>query len=140
MKTRIIALVAPFLFLLASCEDSKVSTTDVSNTLKSGTWEITFYWNNNQDETAEFAAYDFIFASNNVVTANNGTNSEQGTWYVAESGDEGDESDLVLYFGSSFVFSELNDNWHVMEKSASRIHMQHINPGGGTDLLTFEKL
>jgi hypothetical protein len=141
MKTKIIVWIAPFLFLLAACNSEKVSPTNVANALKDGTWKISFYWNNDQDETSNFDGYNFIFSPNNVVTANNGTNTSTGTWYVTESGENQDESDLVLYFGSSIVFGGLNENWHVLEKTPTKVHMQHINGGaGGTDLLTFTKL
>jgi len=46
----------------------------------------------------------------------------------------------VLNFGNTIPFNELNDDWEILEESATKIRMQDVSGGsGGTDLLTFEK-
>jgi hypothetical protein len=143
MKAKIVLLIAPILFVLASCSESQVSPTSVNNTLKQGTWKVSFYWDTDHEETSDLDGYNFIFGANNVITANNGSTSVSGTWYVTESGDDsGDQTELVLNFGSAlFPLTDLNEDWTIIEKSATRIHTRHDSGGGGgTDLLTFQKL
>jgi hypothetical protein len=37
-------------------------------------------------------------------------------------------------------FDELNDDWHIIEETSTKIRLQDVSGGsGGTDLLTFEK-
>lgn len=144
MKTRIALLIAPIIFFMASCSDTKVSPTNVSNTLKDGTWKVSFYFDTDHEETSDFDGYNIVFSANNVVNASNGTTSVEGTWYVSTtgSGDEIDENThLVLHFAPNIPFTELNDDWLILEKTLTKVHMRHESGGGGgTDLLTFTKL
>ena len=138
------------LSLTFSCSDSETTSSTLNdpapviNTVKSGTWKITFYQDSDVNETSNFAGYNFTFGSNSVLTATNGTDTYVGTWSVTTdtSGDDSPSSDLDfnIAFASPASFADLTDDWNIIEKTDTKIKLVHVGGGnGGTDYITFEK-
>lgn len=141
MKKAIFVLFVLILFSFASCSkndsSSTISTTAVTNTVVSGTWKIIYYWDSDHEETANYSGYNFTFASGNTLTATKTGSSVTGTWSTL---DDDSKTKLVLVFSTPTSFVEISEDWHVIERTDSRIKLQHISGGnGGTDYLTFEK-
>ena len=131
------------LFLLVSCQKDDdntttvISTTLVTNTITSGTWRITYYWDTDHDETANYNGYNFEFGSGNVLTATKAGASVTGTWTTLS---DDSKIKLVIAFSTPASLVEISDDWHVFERTDTRIKLQDVSGGsGGTDLLTFEK-
>ena len=131
----------------SSDDNSSSSSTDpnpVINTVSQGTWRITSYIDSETDETNHFTGYNFTFATGNVLTATNGTNTYSGTWSVTsdDSNDDNPSSDLDfnLFFASPADFADLSDDWDIVSRTDSKVQLIDISGGnGGTDYLTFEK-
>ena len=138
-KTAFIALT---LILGFSCKKddniiSPISTTSVTNTLVSGTWKITYYWDTDHEETADYRDYAFTFGSGNNLTATKTGSTITGTW---TSISDDSKTKLILDFSAPASFVELSDDWHVIEITGNKIRLQDVSGGnGGTDYLTFEK-
>jgi hypothetical protein len=116
---------------------SSISPTNVNNTVSSGTWRITYYWDTDHEETSNYAGYAFTFAGGGVLTAVKTGSTVTGTW---NSGMDDSKTKLVLNFTTPASFVEISDDWHVIEMTSTRIRLQDVSGGnGGTDLLTFEK-
>jgi hypothetical protein len=121
-----------------------IDPTPVINTVKSGTWRVTFYEESGLNHTSYFTNYNFTFAALNVLTANNGTNNYVGTWSVT-SDDSGDDSptndlDFNIGFATPTNFEELTEDWNILERTDTKVRLVHISGGnGGTDYITFEK-
>lgn len=115
----------------------------VENTLKAGTWRITFFEDSGDDETSHFSAYDFTFGEDGTLTADNGMNTVQGSWSISDSNsndDSPDDLDFNIFFNVSNDFEELNEDWDIVSNTNSKIELMHVSGGnGGTDYLTFEK-
>jgi hypothetical protein len=137
---------------MLSCSDDDKSSngvngnaTAVANNLKSGTWRITSFIEDTNDETNHFAGYNFTFNTNNSLTASNGTNTYTGTWSVMDDDSSDDDNssgdiDVIINFASPEEFTDLNDDWDVMERTGVKIKLIDVSGGnGGTDYLTFEK-
>jgi len=137
---------------ISSCnsdDDSKAvsgsqNANEIINTVRSGSWKITYYYDTNQEETADFNGYNFTFGTGNVLTASNGTNTYAGTWSVTDDGSDDDNSsndlDFNIAFSSPEKFQELTDDWDIIEHSATVIKLRDVSGGnGGTDILTFTK-
>lgn len=127
--------------LITSCKkednSSSITTSNVSSTATTGTWRVTYYWDTNKDETTNFSGYNFTFGSGNVLTANKSTTSIVGSW---TTGTDDSKVKLILNFSSPADFLEISDDWHVIERTDTKIKLQDISGGnGGTDYLTFEK-
>ena len=147
----LMAAIAVFGFLTACSDDDSSSTngnpTEVVNTVKQGTWRVTSYMEDANDETNHFTGYNFTFGDNNEVTATNGTNTYTGTWSVTNSSNSSDDDDnnnsdidFNIMFATPENFTDLNDDWDILERTDTKIRLRDISGGnGGTDLLTFEK-
>jgi hypothetical protein len=126
-------------------DDSPVDTSAVVNTVAQGTWRITLFDEDGNDHTNNFNGYNFTFAASNVLNAENGTNTYTGFWSVTSDDSSDDDNpsgdiDFNILFSSPANFAELSEDWHILERTASKIRLRHISGGnGGTDLLTFEK-
>jgi len=149
-KNAIFAFLVGGLFFATSCssdDDSNPSTTnpsanDVINTVSSGTWRITSYLDSGQDETADFAGYNFTFGASNVLTATNGTNNYSGIWSVTNDDDSANDLDFDILFSAPAPasFQDLSDDWDVVERTSTKVRLRDVSGGNGdTDYLTFEK-
>ncbi|MBC8754853.1 hypothetical protein H2O64_09240 [Kordia sp. YSTF-M3] len=108
---------------------------NLSIVLGSGNWVVSSYTDDGVDETADYNGYQLNFDSNGTVIADNGT-PINGTWTTQSSG-----SVLILDFGTSMPFDELNDDWDVVSITSTQVKVQDVSGGnGGTDILILDKL
>jgi len=134
------------LLAITSCskENNPNSNTvgGVTNLMEGGTWHISYFTNDNTDETSNFTDYDFEFSKNDKLTAN-GSSTNTGVWTITDS--NGSDDDLSeLRFNISFLspqnFEELSDDWQIIEKNKEVIKLKDDNgSGGGTEYLNFTK-
>ena len=153
MKKIKLIVVLSILFLvnvasMCSSDDNSNSSADPTpliNTVTSGTWRITFYEDSGVNETSQFSGYNFTFASTNVLTATNGTNTYTGSWSVTTSdiNDDSPSNDLdfnILFSTPALFADELSDDWDVLSRTDTKIELVDVSGGnGGTDYLTLEK-
>lgn len=130
----------------AACDKSddastaNITATAVNNTISTGTWKVTYFWDTDHEETANFNGFTFTFAGGSVVTATNTLFTVTGTWVVTT---DGSKVKLVLNFPTSSLpeFADISEDWQVTERTDTRIKLQHVSGGGGgTDYLTFERI
>ena len=138
-----------FLLLLSfsSCKKdsagSSSTTTEptasaTGNNVQQGKWRVTLFNDSGRDETHHFTGYEFIFNPNGAARAQKGSTIVDGSW---TTGTDDSKNKLILNFGATSPFDELNEDWRILENSASKIRLEHVSGGnGGTDLLTFEKI
>ena len=107
---------------------------DLSTILVDGSWIVTSYLDNGNDQTNDYAAFTFSFAADGSVTANNGSVTN-GNW-SAQNGN----NKLVLDFGTTIPLDEFNDDWDVIAVSETQIELRDVSGGDGTtDTLIFTK-
>ena len=139
MKTTIALLftLTILVFGLSSCTKDKNSTDpSTSDIVGQGTWKVTLFNDSGDDETQNFAGYNFTFNSNGTIAAVKNASTVNGTW---NTGSDDSQNKLILDFGTTVQFSELNEDWVILEQTALKIRLEHVSGGnGGTDLLTFE--
>ncbi|MBK5213295.1 MAG: hypothetical protein JJE55_06520 [Flavobacteriaceae bacterium] len=103
--------------------------------LTSGSWFVTYFFDD-QDETSDFAGYEFTFATNNSAQAVSTTNTVDGTWSLTNS----NTPDLNLFFGNNDPFDELDEEWDIIEATQDIIKLKHISGSDGSvDFLTYER-
>jgi len=131
---------------MCSSDDNSSSAdpAPVINTATQGTWRISSYVDSGNNETSNFAGYNFTFGPSNVLSATNGTNTYNGTWSVTadSSNDDNPSSDLDfnIAFASPANFADLTDDWDVVSHTATTISLIDVSGGnGGTDTLVFTK-
>jgi hypothetical protein len=122
---------------------SNVSQTEVSNTVSSGTWRVTLYNDSGTIKTSNFTGYNFTFATSNILTASNGTNTYSGAWSITDSNSNDDtinDLNFNIAFSTPANFVDLTDDWHIQSRTATKVEFIDVSGGnGGTDYLTFEK-
>jgi len=146
--TRLVLILSVLVMAGCSDDDSKPNVngnaTAVANNLKSGTWRITNFVEDGNDELVHFQGYNFTFGTNNVLTATNGTNTYTGTWSVVDDHSNDDNNsgdiDVNIAFTSPAEFVDLTDDWDVADRTGIKLNLVDVSGGnGGTDYLTFEK-
>lgn len=143
-----ISLLPEILFILlilvsfSSCKkddnsSSNNTATVLNSTITQGGWRVTSYIDSGNNETSHYTGYAFTFQSGGVVTATKSGSTVNGTW---SSGNDDSTLKLVLNFGTTDPFQELNDDWHVVQQTSTMIKLEDVSGGnGGIDYLTFEK-
>lgn len=122
------------------------NATAVINNMKSGTWKITKYVEDGDDELHHFNGFNFDFNENGTVTAVNGDTTYTGTWSVTDSDNSTDDDnsgsdiDFNIAFTAPDEFADLSDDWDIMARTGIKVELIDVSGGnGGTDYLTFEK-
>ena len=64
----------------------------ITNELTSGSWAITNFIDSGKNETGDFTGYDFKFNSDGSLVADNGNNTETGTWSLTIDDNSNDDS------------------------------------------------
>jgi len=117
----------------------------IENNLINGSWRITKFIDSDEDETQHFTGFNFIFGTDGLLTAGNGSNTYEGSWSITDSDNSDDDNstddlDFNIEFNLSNDFEDLNDDWDIITQSSTKIELIDISGGnGGTDYLTFEK-
>jgi hypothetical protein len=115
-----ILLVFPFFTACDDDDDGASNTpasTEVGDTLLSGTWIIETLIDDGEDETADYANYVLSFSGNLQVVATHTTDSNltrQGTYLVFE--DDG-KIELEMLFVNANNIDDLNDDWYLVSAS-----------------------
>lgn len=138
LQLLLMALAVLVSFPSCTKDDDNSSPNEVSNLVQQGKWQISSFKEDNIDETAHFTGYEFTFNSNGSVSAVKAGTTVSGTW---TAGTDDSKTKLILNFGLTSPFDELNEDWQVLEKTSTGLKLQHISGGnGGTDYLEFEKI
>jgi hypothetical protein len=125
-------------FLFSCSNDDAIDAGAVGNTLKSGMWEVTYFFDSGDDETDNYSGYYLTFSQIGEVFAANGVDTVNGAW--STSTDSDGDVDLNLSFEDSPLFDDLIEDWHVVEHTGTKVRLDHVSGGGGgTDFLTLEK-
>ena len=151
------SLIASLVTFSCSSDDDAMSPTnpvanvdqqtiaEVRTNVQIGTWRITKYMEEDRDETDHFTGFDFTFEANGTLSASDGVDTFVGTWSITDSDfSDDDENDDDLEFRINFNlandFESLNEDWHFVSRTSTKIELIDISGGdGGTELLTFEK-
>lgn len=112
-----------------------VSGSSAGEVLGKGTWTVSYFWDKDHDETGHFSGYGFVFAAGSI-TATNGSSTVSGTY---ADGTDDSTPKLILHFTPTPPFDELNDDWHVTEKTSNLIKLEDPSGSGGTEILHFSR-
>ena len=126
------------------------STPDIVNIVQAGEWQITYFNDSGNNETAHFSGFSFSFNDDGSLAATSGMVTHTGLWNITDdhgnSNDDddnhhSDDIDFNIDFNSPDHFEELSEDWDIISITDTRIELIHISGGnGGIDYLTFERL
>ena len=106
-----------------------------------GTWKVTLFQEDNNNQTNHFTGYAFDFESTGVLNAVNGIMTQTGTW---NNGGDDSGNKLNINFPTAAddtPFEEISEDWQILTKTTTKIELKHVSGGDGSvDLLTFQKI
>lgn len=140
MKTlsKLLVVAGLFMMAFASCKKDDNSSSPSSSMVTQGQWKVTLFSENGVVETSKFSNYVFTFTSNGTVSAVRSGSTVNGSW---SDGNDDSQKKLNMNLASPVDFTEISDDWHILQESSSKIELEDVSGGnGGTDLLTFEKI
>ena len=140
MKNRKLQIVIAILALIAAgCSsdnddnfrDPAVTARAVADLAVSGTWVITTFIDEEDDETGFFDGYVFTFNEDGSLVADDGVNTVEGSWSVTVDDDDDDDDDyddrddvdFNIFFSGPPIFQELTDDWDIISRSENRIEL-----------------
>lgn len=141
--------------VIASCSKEEGNSTNETDALNSdaiksamanGSWQISYYFDTDTEETAEFTGFVFNFNADGILNATDGNTALSGAWSIEDSDNDtadsmDDYTEFNILFSSPAKFAELSDDWEIKSFSSSKIELIDASGGnGGTDYLTFEKI
>jgi hypothetical protein len=128
-------------FVFSGCDKDKeekkeITTEQLSALLKQGTWEITYYFDQ-EDETSDYTSYTFFF-KDGVVDVISPSQALTGSWSISRNDNT---SKLMLNFATQTLLDELTDDWEIFEYSDVRMKLRDQSGGNNEiDYLTFDKI
>lgn len=134
--------------LLASCSKWKNDQKQINKAAIDGTWIVSSYIDDGDDETADFTTFRLDFLEDGTLNAtdlvSSNSNPYAGTWSITDSNSNDDDSledlDFNIYFAVGNKLDDLSDDWDIISYTDSEIKLIDVSGGGGgTDYLTLTK-
>lgn len=146
MKTTLYSLT--LLALLGACSKWQSNQKQITNISTDGTWIVSSYIDDGDDETSDYSTFRFNFLEDGVLNAtdllSSNSNPYVGTWSITDSNSNDDNSLDDLDFNINFTVSnqldDLSDDWDIISFTDTEIKLIDVSGGnGGTDYLTLSK-
>lgn len=138
------------LLILSSCTKWQSNQKQITKVSTDGTWMISSYIDDGNDETNDYASYRFEFLEDGTLNATDLLSSSStpyvGTWSITDSNssdddDSLDDLDFNIGFTSNSLLEDLTDDWDIISFSDTEIKLIDVSGGnGGTDYLTLSKI
>ena len=134
--------------LLASCSKWKNDQKQINKAAIDGTWIVSSYIDDGDDETADFTSFRLDFLDDGILNGtdllSSNSNPYVGSWSVTDSNSNDDDSLEDLDFNINFAvgnkLDDLSDDWDIISYTDTEIKLIDISGGGGgTDYLTLTK-
>lgn len=146
MKKILLPVIA--LGLLAACSKWNNSQNQINKTAIDGTWIVSSYIDDGDDETADFTTFRLDFLDDGTLNAtdlvSSNSNPYTGTWSITDSNSNDDDSlddlDFNINFAVGNKLDDLSDDWDIISYTDTEIKLIDVSGGGGgTDYLTLTK-
>jgi hypothetical protein len=135
------------LLLLTSCVKWSNSQKQINNTALDGTWIISSYIDDGDDQTNDFSTFRLDFLEDGILNGtdllSSNSNPYVGSWSITDSNsndDSLDDLDFNMNFSVGNKLDDLSDDWDIISYTDTEIKLIDISGGGGgTDYLTLTK-
>lgn len=146
MKNILLPMIA--LGLLTSCSKWKNDQKQINKAAIDGTWIVSSYIDDGDDETADFTTFRLDFLDDGILNGtdllSSNSNPYVGSWSVTDSNSNDDNNLEDLDFNINFAvgnkLDDLSDDWDIISYTDTEIKLIDVSGGGGgTDYLTLTK-
>lgn len=127
-------------FMIASC--SMDSTTDITTPgtegTATGTWKVSYYFDNSDGVTDDFAGYVFNFTDDGNMTATQDSATFSGTW-VIKNGDDDPvfNEEMTITISGNELMDRLNHKWVVTAMTSTTMELKDDS---GEEEIHFEQV
>lgn len=116
------------MLLLSSCKKDKelkegFSKSEIISDLKTSTWHITSFENENDDLYPQCSDYIFHFYKDSSLVVSHQSETINGNWEIQESDNEKLTINLVVNNSSTTVCTELTDTWSIVTYVTSHLQL-----------------
>ena len=119
--------------------DSSTVIAQLESSIKSGTWRVSNFVEDGNNQTSDFNGFSFSFGDNGIVTATNGSTTKNGTWITGT--DDSTPKLIISFPDNDGPFEEISEDWRIESTTSSKIDLKHVSGGDGSiDLLSFTKI
>ena len=146
MKSAFLSIAS--ILLLSACSKWQSNQKQINKISTDGTWVVSSYLDNGDDETSDFTSFRLTFLENGTLNAtdllSSNSNPFSGSWSVTDSNSNDDDNlddlDFNINFNVSNKLDELSDDWDIISYTETEIKLIDVSGGGGgTDYLTLTK-
>lgn len=146
MKSAFLSIAS--ILLLSACSKWQSNQKQINKISTDGTWVVSSYLDNGDDETSDFTSFRLTFIENGTLNAtdllSSSSNPYSGSWSVTDSNSNDDDNlddlDFNINFNVSNKLDELSDDWDIISYTETEIKLIDVSGGGGgTDYLTLTK-
>ena len=132
------SLLTSVILLSVSCSrNSDDVNSNPGQTAISGIWKVSLFTDSGNNETNDFAGYNFTFGARGVLTVVKNAVTSNGTWSVNSSSNKF-IIDLGAKVAGNLPLGELTDDWKILSNGATEIKLVDDNPVS-SEFLTFTK-
>ncbi|MEY4893291.1 MAG: hypothetical protein RL751_101 [Bacteroidota bacterium] len=145
MKTILLSI--GLLTMASACSKWQNNQQQITKISTDGTWIISSYIDDGDDETTDFSTFRLHFMESGVLHGTDLLSSSsspyEGTWSLTDSNsndDSLDDLDFNMNFNVGNKLDDLSDDWDIISYTDTEIKLIDVSGGGGgTDYLTLTK-
>ena len=145
MKTILLSI--GLLTMASACSKWQNNQQQITKISTDGTWIISSYIDDGDDETNDFSTFRLNFLTGGVPNGTDLLSSSStpyaGTWSITDSNsndDSLDDLDFNMNFNVGNKLDDLSDDWDIISYTDTEIKLIDVSGGGGgTDYLTLTK-
>lgn len=145
MKTILLSI--GLLTMATACSKWQNNQQQITKISTDGTWIISSYIDDGDDETNDFSTFRLNFLTGGVLNGTDLLSSSStpyaGTWSITDSNsndDSLDDLDFNMNFNVGNKLDDLSDDWDIISYTDTEIKLIDVSGGGGgTDYLTLTK-
>ena len=145
MKTILLSI--GLLTMASACSKWQNNQQQITKISTDGTWIISSYIDDGDDETNDFSTFRLNFLTGGVLNGTDLLSSSsspyEGTWSLTDSNsndDSLDDLDFNMNFNVGNKLDDLSDDWDIISYTDTEIKLIDVSGGGGgTDYLTLTK-
>ena len=133
--------------MASACSKWQNNQQQITKISTDGTWIISSYIDDGDDETTDFSTFRLHFMESGVLHGTDLLSSSSspyaGTWSITDSNsndDSLDDLDFNMNFNVGNKLDDLSDDWDIISYTDTEIKLIDVSGGGGgTDYLTLTK-
>lgn len=128
------------IIMLASCSDQSLNGIDINAAQQKivNTWQVTYYLQDNENQTHFLQNYTFVFNSDGTMTVQDATDTYNGTWTVAITGESQAYNEAITMDIPDFDSGILDADWFITDLEGNSMRL--LSSAKSSDRIYFAPL